>query len=124
MSDNIFILSWDCYGLEACIDITDQVIRGNQFEKEKIFELIKDPDAEPHNQAVAEINKTYGYLLMRAQVNPQRNYEIYSVHTTADITAGDLKQMFEDNPQRMAELIRDRGTQLYSNRETSERVIS
>ena len=124
MSDNIFILSWDCYGLEACVDVTEHIDQGNNFEKEKIFDLIKDPDAQPHNKHVAEVNRIYFQLSMRARFNPQRNYEIYSVHTTADITAKDLKRMFEDNPQGTAELIRERGTQLLSNRETSKRVIS
>ena len=118
-----FILSWDCYGLEACVDVTEHVERGNNFEKEKIFDLIKDPDAEPHNEHVAAVNRIYFYLSMRARSNPQRNYEIYSIHTTPDITAKDLKQMFKDDPQGTAELIRDRGTQLFSNRETSKRVI-
>lgn len=124
MSDNIFILSWDCYGLEACVDVTEHIDQGNNFEKEKIFDLIKDPDARPHNKHVAEVNRIYFQLSMRARFNPQRNYEIYSVHTTADITAKDLKCMFEDNPQGTAELIRERGTKLYSDRQTSKRVIS
>ena len=124
MSDNIFILAWDCYGLEACVDVTEHIERGNNFEKEKIFDLIKDPDAQPHNKHVAEVNRIYFQLSMRARFNPQRNYEIYSVHTTADITAKDLKRMFEDDPQGTAELIRERGTKLYSDRQTSKRVIS
>ena len=124
MSDNIFILSWDCYGLEACVDVTKHIERGNQIEKEKIFELIKDPDSNPPNKAVSEVNRIYFQLSMRARANPQRNYEIYSVHTTADITAEDLERMFKDNPQATAELIRERGTKLYSDRETSKRVIS
>mgnify|MGYP003350648568 CR=1 FL=1 len=40
------------------------------------------------------------------------------------ITAEDLKRMFEDNPQGTADLIRERGTKLYSDRQTSKRVIS
>ena len=124
MDTNVFMLAWDCYGLESCIDITDKVQRGNDFEREKIFDLIKDPDKEPHNAAVSEINKLFFGLSMRARYNPQRNYEIYSIHTTADITADDLRKMFEDNPQGTADLIRERGVKLYSDRNTKERVIT
>jgi hypothetical protein len=124
MSTNIFLLSWDCYGLEACVDITDHVNRGNAFEKEKIFDLIKDPNSQPHNRAVAELNKMYSHMALRAQFNPQRNYEIYVIHTNEDITKADLVDMFETNPQGTADLIRERGTKLYSDRQTSKRVIA
>jgi len=57
MDTNVFILSWDCYGLEACVDVTDQVQRGNDFEREKIWELLKDRDNEPRNDAGKENKK-------------------------------------------------------------------
>ena len=124
MDTNVFILSWDCYGLEACVDVTDKVQRGNDFEREKIFDLLKDPDKEPHNAAVKEINQIFFAMTMRARYNPQRNYEIYSIHTNADITKEDLAGMFENDPQGTADLIRERGTKLYSDRSTKERVIT
>ena len=124
MDTNIFILVWDCYGLEACVEITDKVRRGNDFEREKIFDLLKDPDKEPHNAAVKEINQIFFAMSMRARYNPQRHYEIYSIHTSADISKEDLASMFDNDPQGTADLIRERGTKLYSDRSTKERVIT
>lgn len=121
---NIFLISWDCTGLEACVDITEKVDRGNAFEKDSLFERIKNPEEEPHNQYVAEINKMFHVMSLRARFNPQRNYEIYSIHTTEGITKDDLVTMFNEDPQSAADLIRDRGTKLLSHRETSQRVIS
>lgn len=124
MDTNIFLLVWDCYGLEACVDVTDQMQRGNNFEKEKIWDLLKDPDNEPQNDAVKEINKIFFTMSMRARYNPQRHYEIYSIHTQKDITQEDLVGMFDHDPQGTAELIRERGIKLYSDRATKERVIT
>jgi len=124
MDTNVFILSWDCYGLEACVDVTDKVQRGNDFEREKIWDLLKDPDNEPRNDAVKEINKIFFTMSMRARYNPQRHYEIYSIHTNPDITERDLASMFDNAYQGSADLIRERGTTLYSDRSTTERVIT
>lgn len=123
---SIFIIAWDCYGLEACVDVTEDVARGNDFEKESIFERLKNPEEEPHNEHVAKINKMVHMMSLRARFNPQRNYEIYSIHTTDGITKEDLVTMFENSPQAAADLIRDRGTQLLSHRDTQpeRKVIS
>jgi hypothetical protein len=121
---NIFILSWDCNGIECCRDITQLVGDANRFEKDSLFERIKNPDEEPLNGPLQEVSKFLHYLQMRARFNPQRNYEIYMVHTVDNITEQDLTEMFDDNPQGSADLIRVQGTKLYSDRETTKRVIS
>lgn len=120
---NTFIVSWDCEGLEACVDITHKLERCNDFERDSIFERIKNPEVEPHNTALNEITKMIHMMQLRARYNPQRNYEIYKINTTAGITASDLTRMFEDSPQSAADLIRDRGDKLYSDRRTTERKI-
>lgn len=119
-----FILSWDCNGLECCRDITNLIKTSNQFERESLFERIKNPDQEPVNDALNEVGKFVHYLQLRARFNPQRNYEIYMVHTVAGIGEQDLKEMFNTNPQGSADMIRVQGVKLYSDRETTKRVIS
>ena len=123
---NKFILMWDCYGLESCTDITEKLERGNDFEREKIFEILKNPEIEPHNEAVAEINRMVHMMQLRARFNPQRNYEIYMLSTTDSISKEDVIEWFEENPQQAAERTRELGVQLLSHRETNpeRRVIS
>jgi hypothetical protein len=120
-----FLLSWDCYGLEACVDITEDVERGNEFEKESLFERIKNPEEEPHNEYVSKLSRMVHVMSMRARFNPQRNYEIYMLNATAGVSKEDIEQWFEDSPQTAVDRVREIGTQLLSHRETQpeKRVI-
>ena len=121
---NTYIISWDQTGLEAVVDITENIARGNTFEREQIWDLLKDPSRTPRNEWVHEVNHMVGMMMMRARANPQRYYEIYSINTDDSITKEDLTQMFEDTPQTAADLIRERGNQLYSDRASKrDRVI-
>ena len=121
---NTFIVSWDCEGLESCVDLTKMMIRSNKIDKENLFERIKNPDEVPANAATSEINGIVHRMQLRARYNPQRNYEIYLIDTANNISDKDLVQMFTDSPQASAELIRERGNKLYSDRRTTERKIS
>ena len=114
MTTNAFLLSWDCYGLESCVSITQY----EAMEKEALFDILndKEPKANPLNQILHSMK-------LRAQFNPQRNYEIYAVDCAASITKDSLVQMFENAPQEAADLIRATGIQLYSDRTTAKRCI-
>lgn len=115
---NKFLLSWDCYGLEACVDITEEIERGNNFEKESIFERIKNPEEEPHNEPVAKLNKMIHMMQLRARFNPQRNYEIYMLNTTNSVSKEDIEGWFQESPQAAADRVREIGIQLLSHRDT------
>ena len=123
MKQNLFILSWDNTGLEACVDITDDRDRSDNFEQEKIFELIRDPHTFPENTHLKKVNRLVSMMMMRARANPQRHYEIYTITTIEDITAKDLRELFANSPQSAAELIRDRGTKLYSDRASQNQIV-
>ena len=114
--NNTFIISWDMTGLEAVVDITQDLIDGDQWEKGKLFDIIKDPDKVPSNEHARKINHVVTMMRMRAMANTQRHYEIYTIHTNPDISSTMLERMFTDNPQAAADLIRERGTKLYSDR--------
>lgn len=120
-----FLLFWDCYGLEACIDITEDVERGNEFEKESLFERIKNPDDEPRNEPVIKLNRMISMLQLRSRFNPQRNYELYMINATGGVTKEDVEQWFEASPQAAANRCREIGTKLMSNRDLNpeKRVI-
>jgi hypothetical protein len=112
-------------GLEACVDLTRQYLGAERFEKDKLFDIIRDPEAVPSNVNLKQINQLVAHLMMRARYNTQRHYEIYTLRTDSSITANDLKTMFEDSPQTAADLVRSRGNKLYSDRikNTEQRIV-
>lgn len=113
---NTFIISWDMTGLEAVVDITQDLIDGDRWEKEKLFDIIKNPDDVPVNDYAKKVGRIIHMMRMRAMANTQRHYEIYYIHTDASITKETLERLFNDDPQASADLIRDRGEKLYSDR--------
>lgn len=101
-----YLLSWDCLGLEACINISD-------VDKERMWSTLKGDESAGRQ---ATVNSIVNMIMLRARYNNQRHYEIYLIETDNSITREDLVQMFEDSPQSSADLIRSRGTKLYSDR--------
>ena len=113
---NTFIISWDMTGLEAVVDVTQDLAAGELRDQEVLFDILKDPEANHGNEPWRRINSTIQMMTLRARANTQRHYEIYSIQTVEDIDKSTLERLFEDDPQAAAELIRDRGTKLYSDR--------
>jgi hypothetical protein len=100
--NHLMIVMWDHYGLESVIDVTKQ-------EQEHLFDMISNPNAN----FFSWLNQTVKYMLLRAQANSQRNYEVYSIWVDENISADELSEQFEEAPQSMADLIRSRGNTLY-----------
>jgi CxxC motif-containing protein (DUF1111 family) len=63
------------------------------------------------------------HLMLRARYNMQRHYEIYVVSATDGITADDIRDMFEANPQMSADTIRRLGQRIYSDRVNNEEIL-
>jgi predicted HTH transcriptional regulator len=105
--ENVFAIMWDCNGLEAVEQIPDPALA--------TFAVLqnKEPPTMPN------INM----WKLRARFNTQRNYEIYIVHATPEITQADIREMFEANPQTAADTIRRLGHKFYSDRATQPRAI-
>lgn len=107
-----FVLSWDHLGLEACINISD-------IEKRKVWNVladIKDPGRDH------DVSSIVNMLTLRARYNSQRHYEIYAIDTDDSIDEAALREMFENDPQSSAELIRARGRKLYSDRLKEDQI--
>jgi len=104
---NLFIISWDCNGVEAIINVTDE-IRDNMFEQLK-----------GKYDMGARLGHHLHMLTMRARFNPQRYYEIYTIRTDPELDTETMRKMFEDMPQEMADLIRERGVRVMSDRRTT-----
>jgi hypothetical protein len=62
-------------------------------------------------------------MVLRARYNSQRHYEIYTVVVDPSITAQDMIELFEEDPQGMVDLVRDRGNKLYSDRAVSSKQV-
>ena len=103
-------------GLEAVVDVTQDLVAGELREKAIVFDLLKDPDQKYENEHVRKVNSILQMMTLRARANPQRHYEIYSINTVEGIDKDTLEQLFNDDPQAAANLIRDRGKKLYSDR--------
>jgi hypothetical protein len=106
---NLFIMAWDCNGLEAVVNITE-------YEKEATWATLKDEEPP------VKLGRMVNHLMLRARANSQRHYEIYTMNVQEGITDADIRTMFEQDPQGSAELIRDRGNQIYSDRRDATAV--
>ena len=101
---------WCNEGLECCIDITAD-------EQRRMWQQLKgEPVSE---KTVPNLN----HIMLRARVNSQRHYEIYTCEATDGITAEDIQDMFEANPQTAADIIRRLGHCMHSDRATNDRVL-
>ena len=107
MTTNAYLVYWCEEGLESVIPITEyeQVDRDNTFRVLNNQEPIRNP-----------VNSLVQNMILRARYNTQRHYELYAIDCDINITKQDLETMFEDNPQSMADLVRERGEKLYSDR--------
>ena len=101
---NLFLVSWDCTGLEAVINISD-------YEKEATWATLKNEDPP------VRLGSMVNHLMLRARANSQRHYEIYTMNVAEGISDEDIRGMFDADPQGSADLIRDRGNKIYSDRE-------
>ena len=101
---NTFILVWDKYGLESCVNAT-------QVDREKVWDMLSDKTI---------LNDKIGHIMsiftLQAKYNPERHYEIYAIDVGLEINENDLVNSFNDNPQEISELIRLHGRVLYSDR--------
>ena len=105
-----FLIMWCNEGLECCIDVTED-------QQRRMWQKLKG------EQVSESAIPNYQHLLLRARFNSQRHYEIYSVEATDGITADDICEMFEADPQTAADTIRRLGHCLHSDRATKNRVL-
>lgn len=109
MANHQFIITWDCYGLEICCDVT-------AAQQRAMWERLKGE--LPSESGIPHLE----HLKLRAQYNPQRQYEIYIVEAVEGITAEDIKTMFKENPQEAADTIRRIGTCFHSDRVAQDEI--
>lgn len=111
----VFILSWDQLGLESVIDATS-------IDQAEMWDILKQQVPDYQKGRNYQLNDIVNALMMRARFNSHRHYEIYSVIVDDEITEEDVRQLFEQDPQGSADLIRTRGKKIYSDREDSSSI--
>lgn len=107
MTTNAYIFSWDNLGIESIVPITQY----EHHDKQNLIRMLSEKKTEPN-----PLNKILGMLLMRARVNTHRHYEIYAIDCNASMDEKFWREQWEKYPQETAELIRERGHKLYSDR--------
>lgn len=108
MTNNAYIFAWDQKGIESIIPITQY----EEWDKKNTWNVLKDQPTE-RNPLWSILHG----LILRAQYNSQRHYEIYSVDCAFPINEAEWREIWANDPQGTADLIRERGQKLYSDRE-------
>jgi ubiquinone/menaquinone biosynthesis C-methylase UbiE len=119
-----FLVYWCSEGLESITDITQNISDSERVEKEKVWEILKSPELKaPDNEPLRMLNQLVQHMMMRARANSHRNYEIYTITTDDDVEREQLENLFKQNPQGSADLVRERGVKIYSDRNVDKVVI-
>jgi hypothetical protein len=100
---------WDMTGLECLINVTSIQKEHEKWEKENIFRILKGQIKE-----VKPANVPLDMMILRARVNSQRHYEIYTFDS--ELSEKCIKETFESDPQVIVDAIRNVGHELYSDR--------
>ena len=110
MNEQTFILMWCSEGLESVINATEE-------DQNHLIDILSD-----RPESSKRLGEILYYMTMRARFNTQRHYEIYAVDTDGSISSDDFWEMFEERPQETADLIRERGRLIHSDRAKSNLV--
>jgi len=103
-----FVVMWDNTGLEFVGDWTE-------YSQDRMWSTLQGK--QPTKTFVNPM-----HLQLRARYNSQRHYEIYLINATEGITADDIRDMFDRDPQTAADLIRERGYCYYSDRGATGKI--
>lgn len=101
------IVMWCSEGLECVLDYTDE-------ERQRALAQLK---GEPYRSTMPNLRT----LEIRARANSQRHYEIYAL--LSRVPADDIRELFEQDPQAAADLIRKLGEPVFSDRAQDHRVV-
>ena len=112
-----WIVSWDNLGVEFFEEITEH--HPENWAKQHLFDSIKQSK---------RVEKPMGFnlqaLILRAQFNIHRHYEIYVFTSEDNIGPEEIEQMFTQDPQAFADWVRENHSyKVYSNRKTTKDVI-
>ena len=113
MTTNAYLVYWCSEGLESVVPISEY----EHIDTENTFRILSNQD--PIRNPMYSIIQM---MILRGQFNTQRHYELYAIDCDQTIDKQDIEQMFEDDPQSAADLIRSRGVKVFSDRAVKNRV--
>jgi hypothetical protein len=102
-----FLAMWCCEGLECIFDINKAKKVMDNYEKEKVINILKEEPA-PRKPNPIPLQS----MVLRARYNSQRQYEIYEFQST--ISEKEIKNIFNEDPQIIVDWIRKNGYKIYS----------
>ena len=105
-----WLAMWDCYGLEYLYNLTE-------FEEAQTWSVLMEEES-PVEPPIDIRN-----LILRAQFNEQRNYEIYVFEADVAIDRKAIEYQFKHIPQSIVDLIRVQGYKILDAKRTRETVI-
>ena len=112
-----WIVSWDNLGVEFCEEITEH--HPDNWAKDHLFDSIKQS-----KKVEKKMSFSMQALILRAQFNTHRHYEIYVFTTDDDIGFKEIKKWFTDTPQAFADWVRKHHSyKVYSDRKITKDVI-
>jgi hypothetical protein len=114
MTKNAYIFSWDHHGIESIVPITQY----EHHDKQNLIRILSEKPVERN-----PLNSIIQSLLLRARYNSQRHYEIYAIDCAEGMDEEFWQEQWENYPQETAELIRERGHKLYSDRVEKSKVV-
>ena len=97
-----FLAFWCCEGFEYIADISEH----QHWEANNTALVLagQEPDKS------CKLSQQITAMKLRAQFNPQRNYELYAFTATDSVAEQDLKDWAESSPQTLADWIRANGS--------------
>lgn len=114
MTTNAFIFSWDIHGIESIVPIS----KYEHHDKQNLINILSEKSTTTN-----PMNAILHNLMLRARYNSQRHYEIYAVDCTEEMDEEFWRDQWTNHPQDTADLIRERGHKLYSDRVTRNQLI-
>lgn len=114
MTTNAFIFAWDQHGIESIVPIS----KYERHEKENLMRILREQSTLRNPLDSIVFN-----LIMRARANSHRHYEIYAIDCSEELDEEFWREQWSRDPQFTAELIRERGHKLYSDRRTKNQDI-
>lgn len=112
-----FFVSWDCNGFEYIRDITSE--HPDNWARKHLFETIKH-NKVPSDNGLGEVPA----VLLRARMNPHRNYEVYVFTSDDAIEEEDVRAWAEQDPQGAADWIRkNHSTKLFGSSSPNKKPV-
>lgn len=112
-----YIVSWDCEGVEFFQEITEH--HPDNWAKNHLFDTIKQ-----NRKVEKPVSFPLNMLILRAQMNAHRHYEIYVFTSSIDIGPKEIKSWFTRDPQSFADWVREHHSyKVHSDRKKQKDLI-